>query len=566
MSFAFIPVLILLVVAGGISAFFSIIFYRNRSVTRGGVPLTVIMVAVTLWAFSAAVQVFSPEPALQFAVSALELTIRGVIPVAFILFSLQYSGRIGKTVSAATWILLLLVPAVTGTILLLVPDAPFTLFDATVSTLTPVLWVFIIYNVFLLFLGLAFLIQIYQSATGVFRNQLFCMVFAVIVPLLMHFAYVLRINPFGILDLAPVGCIISIVALAAGIERYGLFDLVPIEHGIVLMEVPAGIIVVDNAGRIVEINPPALRILGVRSGSIIGQPVSAYLSPEEMPSHPRSDKDSSIRRSVIQRDIEGTLLHVEIRCMPLLSRQGERQGRMLLLSDITDQKLIEQSLAIARRNVNLLTSITRHDILNQLTVIMLHNEILRETVPDPEVMKSLLEQDKAAKNIRRLIAFTKDYEKLGENLPEWLDIEKIFNRLTDDLGYDYIRYTVHVDGIEVFADPFITRVFNNLLDNSLRYGQKVTTIRLYTSHNIEGVTIIYEDNGVGIPAKEKARIFTRGCGRNTGFGLFFAREILSLTGITIRETGQEGAGARFEIMVPWGRFRTRRDMQVPESP
>ena len=59
----------------------------------------------------------------------------------------------------------------------------------------------------------------------------------------------------------------------------------------------------------------------------------------------------------------------------------------------------------------------------------------------------------------------------------------------------------------------------------------------------------------GIAAEEKEKIFERGFGKNTGFGLFLVREILSISGITIRETGTEGEGARFEISVPKGSYR-----------
>ena len=67
--------------------------------------------------------------------------------------------------------------------------------------------------------------------------------------------------------------------------------------------------------------------------------------------------------------------------------------------------------------------------------------------------------------------------------------------------------------------------------------------------------INFEDNGVGIPTDEKEQIFERGYGKNTGLGLFLASEILSITGMTIRETGEPGKGARFEIAVPKDGYR-----------
>ena len=71
----------------------------------------------------------------------------------------------------------------------------------------------------------------------------------------------------------------------------------------------------------------------------------------------------------------------------------------------------------------------------------------------------------------------------------------------------------------------------------------------------EDLALVYEDNGVGVPAAAKGRIFKREYFRNTGYGLFLASEILSITGITILENGETGKGARFEINVPKGAFR-----------
>jgi len=113
--------------------------------------------------------------------------------------------------------------------------------------------------------------------------------------------------------------------------------------------------------------------------------------------------------------------------------------------------------------------------------------------------------------------------------------------------------------LEVFADPLIVKVFFNLLDNSIRHGQRVTEIRVASHQSGDNLVVVWEDNGVGIAMEDKELIFGRGFGKNTGLGMFLVREILSLTGITIRETGTPLEGARFEITVPRGTYRT-----VPE--
>ena len=110
-------------------------------------------------------------------------------------------------------------------------------------------------------------------------------------------------------------------------------------------------------------------------------------------------------------------------------------------------------------------------------------------------------------------------------------------------------------GLELWADPMLEKVFVNLLDNSMRHGERVGTVSFSYETVGDNLRLVVQDDGVGIPPEEKDRIFQRGYGRNTGLGLFLIREILGITGYSITETGTPGKGARFEIDVPRGLFR-----------
>ena len=113
--------------------------------------------------------------------------------------------------------------------------------------------------------------------------------------------------------------------------------------------------------------------------------------------------------------------------------------------------------------------------------------------------------------------------------------------------------------IDVYADPLFEKVLYTLIDNSLQYGEKVTEIRLSWRLIDTGEPVLqYEDNGVGIVPDDKEHIFERGFGKHTGFGLFLARQILAITGMTIKETGEAGKGARFEITVPKRAYRLQK--------
>ena len=110
-------------------------------------------------------------------------------------------------------------------------------------------------------------------------------------------------------------------------------------------------------------------------------------------------------------------------------------------------------------------------------------------------------------------------------------------------------------GTEVFSDALIANVFYNLIDNAVTYGRKVTTIRFSVQESGDDHVILCEDDGEGVPAEKKERIFDFGFGKKAGLGLALSREILHITGIRIRETGEPGTGARFEIIVPKGAYR-----------
>jgi signal transduction histidine kinase len=93
------------------------------------------------------------------------------------------------------------------------------------------------------------------------------------------------------------------------------------------------------------------------------------------------------------------------------------------------------------------------------------------------------------------------------------------------------------------------------MENVITHATGVTSVTLHYLKIPSGISILIEDDGSGIPASDKETIFERGYTGKKGSGLFLAREILSITGILIRETGTEGRGARFEILVPHGAFR-----------
>jgi signal transduction histidine kinase len=227
-----------------------------------------------------------------------------------------------------------------------------------------------------------------------------------------------------------------------------------------------------------------------------------------------------------------------------------------VIQDITERQKAEEALKQANKKLNLLSSITRHDISNQLSVLLGYLDMLKERVPEPSLDGFFQTLTTAAKRITVMIRFTKEYEQIGVNAAVWQDCRALVDTAAKQatLGKVNVKNDLPV-GTKVFGDPLIIKVCYNLIENAVRYGGKITTIRFYLQERGGNYVIVCEDDGEGVIAEEKEKIFDRGFGKNTGLGLTLSREILDITGITIKETGEPGRGARFEITVPKDMWR-----------
>ena len=124
-----------------------------------------------------------------------------------------------------------------------------------------------------------------------------------------------------------------------------------------------------------------------------------------------------------------------------------------------------------------------------------------------------------------------------------------------DDGFTTVTIDRRLENFEIFADRLLRTVFLNLFENAVMHGGNVTRIHVSGSETPEGFAIVVEDNGNGISPEDKEKIFQKGIGKHTGLGLFLVLEVLMITGLSIKETGEFRQGARFEILVPKGKYR-----------
>lgn len=244
---------------------------------------------------------------------------------------------------------------------------------------------------------------------------------------------------------------------------------------------------------------------------------------------------------------------------PLINEEGQVSGAIGIFEDITDRKQTEDALFRANSKLNLLNSITRHDILNQLLILKGYLELSHEYSDDPEKLNNFLNKAaRAAHTIERQISFTRDYQDMGVKAAAWQDLEENVIRAKGALPVERIRIEMKDTDYEIFADPLFEKVFYNLIDNSLKHGgDHLTMVRISTRDIGEGLEVLYEDDGAGISNSIRKSLFDQVIAGQKGFGMVLTGQILAITGITINETGIPGNGVRFEIRVPHGGYRKK---------
>jgi len=251
--------------------------------------------------------------------------------------------------------------------------------------------------------------------------------------------------------------------------------------------------------------------------------------------------------------IDGNARHFVLTTSDIF-REGKPVGAVLVLHDITNRKALEEDLRRANRSMSTLNQILRHDIRNDLTASWGYLGLLEGTELNERqrhLMEKIMERARSANDH---LDFASAQSSLGMSATAWQEVHSTVNKVLGKVDMDGIAVESRVEGIRLLADPLLENVFHTLADNTVRHGERVTKVVVRGENTETGLSIIWEDDGIGVPADKKEMIFDKGYGENTGLGLYLAREILATTGFTIAEGGEPGKGARFVIKVPSGWF------------
>lgn len=340
----------------------------------------------------------------------------------------------------------------------------------------------------------------------------------------------------------------------------------------ILQLLPDPTFVVDHNGYVLFWNQAMERMTRLKSEEMIGKGDSLYaevfyqtrrpilidlaLNPEIAYEnlYPYIERSGDILKTCTWVEMFGERRFLSAIAARLYNNNGHIMGAIESIRDITSLKMAEDALLIANKKLNLMSSITRHDIMNKVMISKAFLILLEEYEMNSEQVDYIEAIKRSMDAIEHFVAFTRAYQDLGLKSPTWQNVREVFNRAVMEVETRGVTIHIEIKEISIMVDPLFEKVCYNLVENAIRHGDHLTRIDITGQETDNGYRISVEDNGKGIPDDQKEIIFERGYGKNTGFGLFLVREVLSFSDITIYERGTYGVGCRFDIDVPRGKF------------
>jgi PAS domain S-box-containing protein len=269
------------------------------------------------------------------------------VPVAWFVFAIRYTN-IGHRIRGWKTGFFCLIPAATTALIWsnglhhlmwsnehLVASGAFLV---TVKTYGPFFWVAMGNNYLLVLAGAIILLRRLFIGTPLYTKQAVSLTVAVALPLLWNFIYVFDLLPLPRKDLTSVMFAASGIAIAVGLLRFHMFTSIPFAHRSIIKQVKDGIFVFNVYDCLVEANPVALQVTGMKD-NIIGERLKnlAPLSPVfgQMPG-------ARYGRSQVALIVAGEPRAYELETAPMLDDREQPMGWFAILHDFTERKRAEE--------------------------------------------------------------------------------------------------------------------------------------------------------------------------------------------------------------------------------
>jgi len=309
---------------------------------------------------------------------------------------------------------------------------------------------------------------------------------------------------------------------------------------------------------ILDINPRFRELFGYSLSEIKGKHIDEVVVPRDKVNEAEILNKKAVEGYVYHDTLritkDGSPIPVSISAAPIRV-EGKLVGYIGVYKDISDLKETERKLESTNEKLRVVGGLTRHDARNKLSTITGNTYLLKKQLAgNKEALDKLVDIETAVQQTAKIFDFARTYETLGAEDHVYVDVEKTVNEAISLFpSLDNIKIANDCHGLTVLADSLLRQLFYNLIDNSLKYGQRTTKIRTYYERTSQNeLKLVYEDDGAGIPSTEKPKLFKEGhsTGGSTGYGLYLIKKMIEVYDWSIQETGEPDKGARFTMTIP----------------
>ena len=186
------------------------------------------------------------------------------------------------------------------------------------------------------------IIKSYGEANCHYRKQYLAVLAGASIPALANISYLFNLYPNSQLDITPMAYTGTALFLAWAVFRKRMFDLQPIARRQVFSLMSDGILVLDTKERIVDINPSAEKLFGINEDRAVGSQAEGLFSDDP-------ELNDSLKRSgshIVSTTNAGKACHYSLSNTPIRDKRGFSLGRLIVLRDITEQKILEKKLEV----------------------------------------------------------------------------------------------------------------------------------------------------------------------------------------------------------------------------
>jgi PAS domain S-box-containing protein len=365
-----------------------------------------------------------------------------------------------------------------------------------------------------------------------------------------------------------IGAVVAFLSRRLAASEQQLHDIIEF--------LPDATFAIDREGRVIAWNRAVEELTGKKKAEMLYKDNSAYslaFYPDRRPmiagllihdgediqkKYPEIQKEAGnyTTQTYLPHFHAGRGAHLRFSARALVDSGGTVTGAIESVRDVTDRVLLETALQKTGSRLNTIAGITRHDISTKLSILYGHLRLAVMKFRDPEVIAFIGRIEETANSIKHQIEISREFREIGTLPPTWIPVQSAVQDAASRLDPGSVAIRAWTARLEVFCDPHLTVVFFHLFHNSLTHGAGAQRILVTYRLLEDGCAILIEDDGSGIPEGMREHLFEKR-EDSYGRGLFLSSEILSLTGMTISESGSEGSGARFEILIPSEGYRVR---------